>query len=101
MQPAPPSAATATSNVQEISSTRAGSTLGDTFDEKPGEVFKKVAVIRRLRGRLCQSALPDDKARDLIDTFAALQICKNERPLDTHSPRVGLHYLEVCSYQQR
>jgi hypothetical protein len=76
MQPAPPSAATATSNVQEISSARAGSTLGDTFDDKPGEVFKKVAAIGRLRGRLCQSALLDDKACDLIDTFAALQIRK-------------------------
>jgi hypothetical protein len=100
MQPAPPSAATATSNVQEISSARAGSTLGDTFDDKPGEVFKKVAAIGRLRGRLCQSALLDDKACDLIDTFAALQIRKNERSLCPHSQRVGFHYVQVCSHQR-
>jgi hypothetical protein len=39
--PAQPSATTATSNVQDTPAlARAGSTLGDTFDEKLGEVFK-------------------------------------------------------------
>ena len=39
-QPAQPSETSANSGAQAPSPTRAGSTLGDTYDEKLGEVFK-------------------------------------------------------------
>src|SRR6185503_19510561 len=39
-QPAQPSETSANSGAQAASPTRAGSTLGDTYDEKLGEVFK-------------------------------------------------------------
>src|SRR5262249_38956795 len=53
----------------------------------------------RLHGRPCQSALLDDKGSDLIDTFADLQICKNERLLRAHSPRVCCHHFEIRADQ--
>src|ERR1700756_4724159 len=52
-----------------------------------------------LGSRPGQSAFLDDKACDSLDTFAALQIGKNERPLDTHSQSVRFHYLKICAYE--
>src|SRR5262245_792548 len=49
---------------------------------------------------LVQPAALDDKAGDLVHTFAALQVRKNERPLCAHSRRIGLHYREICTDQR-
>jgi len=47
-----------------------------------------------------QSALLDDKARNLIDTVPALQVRKTKRSLSAHSQRIRLHYFEVCTYER-
>src|SRR5580704_3605740 len=56
-----------------------------------------LAAICRLRGRLGQTALPDNEACDLLDTFAALQIRENIRPIRAHSQRIRFHHCKVCA----
>src|SRR5262245_13741847 len=60
----------------------------------------EATLIGRLRSRLCQSALLNDEACDLIDTLTTLQIGKNERALCAHSQRIRFHYLKVCADQR-
>jgi hypothetical protein len=57
-------------------------------------------VIGQLRSRPCQSAFLDDKDCDSTDTFAALQISKNEGSLRSYSQHVRIHYLKVCAYER-
>src|SRR5579871_5111014 len=56
--------------------------------------------IGQLRSRHRQSALLDNKARNLFDTQAALQIRKDERPFAAHSHCVPFHYLKARTYKR-
>src|SRR5580658_10136990 len=73
--------------------------VGERRPAKPLEMIlmRIFPCLRRLRSRLRQSALLDNKGCDLLDTFATLQIRENKRPIRAHSNRIRFHDRKVSA----